>query len=168
VTSQVVLVAAIDRNRAIGKDGDLPWRLRDDLKAFKELTFGAPIVMGRKTWDSIGRPLPGRKNIVISRNPDLKLEGAEVVSRPEQALEAAGGVPSVFVIGGGTVYATFLPLADQLVITHVETEVDGADAWFPKWDSSSYIRTASTPFPADDRNEFAFEITTYAKTGSNC
>jgi len=166
--TKVILVAALDRNRAIGKNGDLPWRLRDDLKAFKALTVGSPIVMGRKTWDSIGRPLPGRQNIVISRNPEFSAAGADVVASPEEALAKVGDSDRLFVIGGGTVYETFLPLADQLVLTRVDTAVEGADAWFPEWDPAAYRCTASTCYSADERNEFPFVIETYGKIGSNC
>jgi dihydrofolate reductase len=162
---EVVLVAALDRNRAIGKNGELPWRLRDDLKAFKSLTLGSPVVMGRKTWESIGRPLPGRQNIVLSRGDSLQAEGAEVVPSPRAAVEAAGDAEVVYVIGGGAVYEAFLPLADRLVLSRVDTEVGGADAWFPLWDADAYRLVSAENFPADDRNEFPFVIETYVQTG---
>lgn len=164
---EVVLVAAIDRNRAIGKNGDLPWRLRDDLKAFKELTLGAPVLMGRKTWDSIGRPLPGRQNVVLSRSESFEAPGADVVTSPETALEVVGDAPTLYIIGGGAIYEAFLPFADTLVLTRVDTEVDGADAWFPEWDAEAFEVIREVPFPADDRNEHAFVIETHAATGSN-
>lgn len=167
MSSRVVMVAALDRNRAIGKNGDLPWRLRDDLKAFKALTVGSPIVMGRKTWDSIGRALPGRLNIVLSRNPDFCPEGAKVVASPTEALDLVEEAAPLYVIGGGAVYEAFLPLADTLVLTRVDTEVQGADAWFPEWDASAYTSQQAVSYEADDRNEFPFVIETYGKTGSH-
>ncbi len=163
----MVLVAALDRNRAIGKNGELPWRLKDDLKAFKALTLGSPVVMGRKTWDSIGRPLPGRRNLVLSRDPGFRAEGAEVVTFPQEAVDRLQEADTVYVIGGGAVYEAFLALADSLVLTRVDTEVSGADAWFPAWNIRAFTLTDSVSFPADDRNEFPFVIETYGKTGSN-
>ena len=99
----MVLVAALDRNRAIGKNGELPWRLKDDLKVFKALTLAPPVVMGRKTWDSIGRPLPGRRNLVLSRDPGFRAEGAEVVTFPQEAVDRLQEADTVYVIGGGAV-----------------------------------------------------------------
>ena len=166
MTPQVVLVAALDRNRAIGKNGALPWRLKDDLKAFKALTLGSPVVMGRNTWDSIGRPLPGRRNLVLSRSANLRLEGAEVVSSPEEAMEAVQGQEVLYVIGGGKVYEAFLPKADRLVLTRVDTEVKDADAWFPAWDPHRMVCLNATSYSADEHNDFPFVIETYAATGS--
>jgi len=162
---RVVLVAAMDRNRVIGKNGDLPWRLRDDLKAFKELTFGAPVVMGRKTWDSIGCPLPGRRNLVLTRNADFRAEGAEPVSSPDAALGVVADAETVYVIGGGGVYQAFLPDADALVLTRVDTEVEGGDTWFPDWDPDAFRITGRKSFPADGRNQHPFVIETHVQTG---
>lgn len=164
---EVVLVAALDRNRAIGKNGELPWRLKDDLKAFKALTLGSPVVMGRKTRDSIGRSLPGRRNLVLSRNPEFKVEGAEVVTSPAEAVERLQEAESVYVIGGGAVYQAFLPLADRMVLTRVDTAVEAADAWFPAWPAEEWRRTEAVSFPADDRNEFPFVIETYVTANTH-
>ena len=164
---EVVLVAALDRKRAIGKEGALPWRLRDDLKAFKELTVGSPVVMGRKTWESIGRPLPGRQNVVLSRSGTFSAPGADVVTSPEAALKIVEDAPTLFIIGGGAIYKAFLPLADQLVLTRVDTEVEGADAWVPEWDTEAFDVKETRCFPADERNDHAFVIETHASTGSH-
>lgn len=165
---EIVLVAALDENRAIGRNGELPWRLRDDLKAFKSLTLGAPVVMGRKTWESLGRPLPDRQNIVLTRNPDLRAEGADVIGSPAEVRDITGEVPRLFVIGGGSIYEAFLPMADRLVLTRVHTRVEGADAWFPEWDSSAWSLLNSESVSADERNEFAFTIETYGPSRPAC
>jgi len=124
------LIVAMGRNRVIGVDNALPWHLSGDLKYFKATTFGKPIVMGRKTYDSIGRPLPGRLNIVISRDPAWRADGVTAVTSVEAALVAAGDAPEVMVIGGEQIYALALPLADKLYITEVDAAPHG-DAFFP-------------------------------------
>ncbi len=132
------LIAAVARNGAIGKDNALLWRLPEDLKFFKRTTLGCPVIMGRKTWDSIGRPLPGRRNIVITRNTGWQAEGAEVFHDLDSALAATADVPKVFVIGGGELYAQALPHADELVLTEVDADFEG-DTFFPHWDRSAFI-----------------------------
>jgi dihydrofolate reductase len=132
----IALIAAAARNGVIGIDNRLPWRLPEDLRCFKRLTMGKPVVMGRKTWESLGRPLPGRVNIVVSRNPNVRAVGAEVFSdleaalRRAQALAADTGVPEVMVIGGETIYRQALPLAQRIYLTEVDLSPEG-DAWFP-------------------------------------
>lgn len=132
------LIAAVARNGAIGKDNALLWRLPEDLKFFKRTTLGCPVIMGRKTWDSIGRPLPGRRNIVITRNTSWQAEGAEVFHDLDSALAATADVPKVFVIGGGELYAQALPHADELVLTEVDADFEG-DTFFPRWDRNAFI-----------------------------
>lgn len=128
---EIVLVAVVAADGGIGKDGDLLWHLPGDLKHFKALTMGAPVIMGRKTWESLPkRPLPGRQNIVISRNSDYVAEGADVVSSLEDAVASADG-ERVFVIGGGSIYAEAMNVADVLEITEVADEVGDADTFFP-------------------------------------
>lgn len=128
----VALVYAQSRNGIIGNKGGLPWRLPSDLKRFKQVTFSKPIIMGRKTWDSLPRkPLPGRLNIVITRQKDFKAEGAVVVADVAMALLAAGKVLEVCVIGGAEIYQAFLPLAQRIYLTEVDVEVEG-DTWAPK------------------------------------
>ena len=127
----VVLIVAMALNRVIGKDGALPWRLSADLKRFRALTMGHPIIMGRKTFDSIGRALPGRRNIVISRNAQLAIDGVETATSLQSALEMTASAEQVFVIGGEQIYRAALPLADRIELTLIEQDFDG-DAWFPE------------------------------------
>lgn len=138
---EIVLIVAMARNRVIGKDGALPWRLPEDLKRFRQLTMGHPIIMGRKTWDSIGRPLPGRRNIVVTRNRQLQLDGAETAASLEDALRLIAAVDTAFVIGGEQLYRTALPLADKIEITLIDADVDG-DARFPQIDDNDWLESA--------------------------
>ena len=154
--SEICLIVAMDRNNAIGRAGTMPWHLPADLAHFKATTLGAPIIMGRRTFDSIGRALPGRRNVVITRQPTWRAEGVEVCGSLEEALRsaAAGDAPPerVFVIGGGQIYAAALEQADELVITRVETEVIGADTWFPTIDDDVWQEIERVERPADERN----------------
>ncbi|QOY62316.1 dihydrofolate reductase [Lysobacter sp. H21R4] len=161
----VVLVAALDRNGAIGRDNDLPWRLPDDLKRFKALTLGRTLLMGRKTADSLGRPLPGRRNLVLTRSGRAPFPGMEAVGSVEEAITAArsGGTDALCVIGGGEVYALCLPIATQLQLTHVDTAVEGADAFFPPFDANNWTVISRESHPADERHRFAFEFVEYAR-----
>lgn len=153
------LIVAVARNGVIGRDNELPWRLSADLRHFKRLTTGHPIVMGRRTWESIGRPLPGRRNVVLSRDPAFAAEGVEVFRGLEQALEALQGAEEVFVIGGAAIYAMALPRADRVYLTRVEAEVEG-DTRFPDLDPAHWRRVAREEHRADERNElpYSFEI----------
>ncbi len=153
---RVSLIAALGRrNRVIGRDGRLPWRLSDDLRRFKKLTMGKPVVMGRKTWESIGKPLPGRRNIVLTSQAEYRAEGAETVKSPEAALEAVRGEPEVMIIGGESVYRAFMPRADCMYLTMVEDDTEG-DARFPAWDEEAWRMDSEECHPADDRNQHAF------------
>lgn len=143
-------------NRAIGLDGRMPWHLPDELKHFKKITMGKPVIMGRKTHESIGMVLPGRQNIVVSRNRDLAIEGCEVTDSLERALEIAEG-DEVMVIGGGELYRLALPLASRMHLTVVDCEPE-ADTWFPEWDCLEWERISSERHPADDRHQYAFEM----------
>ena len=136
------LVAAVARNGAIGRGNQLLCRISEDLKFFKRTTLGAPIVMGRKTWDSIGRPLPGRRNVVITRNTAWHADGAERAASLHDALVMLRDAPKVFVIGGGEIYAQALPLADELVLTEIDADFE-ADVFFPRWDRSRWNAEAS-------------------------
>ena len=122
---EIVLIAAVARNGTIGRDNELPWRLKADLQHFRALTLGHPILMGRKTWESLGRPLPGRRNLVVSRDPGFRAEGAECFADPAAAIAAAGEAPTLFVIGGAQLYAQLLPHADRLELTEVHADIDG-------------------------------------------
>ena len=157
------LIAAVARNGAIGHKNQLLVRLSEDLQRFKRITMGCPIVMGRKTWDSIGRPLPGRRNIVVTRNAHWRAEGAEPALSLQAALELAASAPKVFVIGGAELYAAALPLADELVLTEFDADFE-ADAWFPAWDRSAY--TASAPEDHTHANGLAYRFVTYTRRPS--
>lgn len=142
------IIAAIARNGVIGRGNALPWHLPADLRHFKTVTMGRPVIMGRRTHESIGRPLPGRLNIVVSRNPDFRAEGCTVVASLADALQAASGAAEVFVVGGAQLYAEALPRADRLYLTRVEAEVEG-DTWFPAFDAGAW-RTVSSDMGAPD------------------
>jgi dihydrofolate reductase len=135
------LVASVARNGGIGRDGGLLVHLPGDLPRFKRLTLGAPIVMGRKTWQSIGRPLPGRRNIVISRDPTWHAEGAEAATSLDEALAHAGPVDRLSVVGGAEIYALALPRADGLELTEIDADLD-ADTFFPAWERSEFDEIA--------------------------
>jgi dihydrofolate reductase len=137
VTQLISLVYAQSRNGIIGADGGLPWNIPSDLKRFKETTFGKPVIMGRKTWDSLPRkPLPGRQNIIISRHAQT-IEGADVVASPEKALRLAGDAAEICVIGGGEIYRLFLPMANRIYLTTVDVDVEG-DTAAPVIDQSAW------------------------------
>ena len=135
--SIISLLVAVAANGVIGRDNQLPWHLPADLKRFKQLSVGKPVIMGRKTWDSIGRPLPDRRNIVVTRNSDFQSPGAEVATSLEDAIELAGDAEEIIVIGGGEIFKLSLPIADRIYYTHVHAEVEG-DAYFPDLDWSQW------------------------------
>lgn len=166
---EVVLIAAVDRNLAIGRDNALPWHLPEDLKRFKALTVGKPLLMGRKTAEAIGRALPGRRNLVLTRSGSVPFAGMEPVGSVDAALGLATeeGADAMSVIGGGEVYALCLPVATRLILTHVDTEVHGADAFFPAFDPSQWRVVSREPHPADARHPYRFEVVQYAPARSN-
>lgn len=159
----LAMIAALARNRVIGLDNQMPWHLPADLRHFKTMTLGKPIIMGRKTWDSLGRPLPGRLNIVVSRQADLRLEGAEVFGSLEDALVRADawareqGVDELILIGGAQLYTQALPLAERLYLTRIELEPAG-DAHFPEWLGHEWQRDSHAAHAAEgDAPAYAFE-----------
>lgn len=155
----ISLIAAMDEGRVIGCDNRLPWRLPADLQHFKRLTLGKPIVMGRKTWESLPGLLPGRTHIVISANRSYRAEGCLLVHTVEQALAAAGEVEEIMIVGGANLYRQLLPRADRLYLTRVHTRVAG-DAWFPDYDDSHWHESAREEHAADERNPFAYAFIT--------
>ncbi|MCF7221933.1 dihydrofolate reductase [Marilutibacter chinensis] len=163
---QMILIAALDRRHAIGRGNALPWRLPDDLKRFKALTLGRPLLMGRRTAESLGRALPGRRNLVLTRSGRVPFAGMEAVVSVDEArsLAEVDGADSLCVIGGGEVYALCLPAATRMHLTHVDTEVEGADAFFPRFDTGRWQVLSREPHPADARHAFAFEFVDYART----
>jgi dihydrofolate reductase len=158
----ISIVVAASTNNVIGAQGQLPWKLSDDLKRFKQLTRGKPIVMGRLTWESIGRPLPGRQNIVVTRQADFSADGCDVVASPAAALAAAGDAGEIMIIGGSQLYELFLPKADRLYVTRVHAEVEG-DVFFPEIDAGIWRLIDREMHAADDANQFAFEFRTYER-----
>lgn len=163
---KVALIWAMSRNGVIGRNNALPWHLPEDLRYFKRVTFGKPVIMGRKTWESIGRPLPGRANIVITRDEGFQAEGARVVHSLEQALSVAqsiallDGVDEAMVIGGAEIYALALPLAQRLYLTQVHAEVEG-DACFPALDLSGWQEVGREDFAAEGPNPYDYSFIVY-------
>jgi dihydrofolate reductase len=149
----ISLVVAMARNRVIGRDNALPWHLSEDLKRFKATTLGKPVLMGRKTFQSIGKPLPGRRNIVLTRDRAWRAEGVEVVRSIEEALKLAQGAPELAVIGGAEIYRLVLPLADRIYLTRVEADVSG-DTEFPELRAEEWTEVRTGTHPADDRNQY--------------
>ena len=155
---RVALVAAVTRGGVIGRDGGLPWRLPEDMARFRELTMGHPVVMGRRTWESLPdqfRPLPGRGNVVVTRNPDWTAQGADRAASIEDALDLLEGEPRVFVIGGGELYTAALPYADELLLTEIDADVEG-DTVFPDWDRRAFEETDREAGVAADGTRFSF------------
>lgn len=166
---ELAILVAIAENGVIGRGGGLPWRLSSDLKRFKADTMGKPILMGRRTWESIGRPLPGRLNIVISRDTDFRAEGAEVVASLPEAISLAKararsmeGADEICVIGGGEIYRQALPLADRLYVTHVLAKVEG-DTHFPPIDSAIWREIRAMDVPQGEKDSHATRYTVYER-----
>jgi dihydrofolate reductase len=153
----LVLIAAHDRRRAIGRGNALPWHLPDDLKRFKALTLGKPVLMGRRTAESIGRALPGRRNFVLTRSGSAPFADQRAVDSLAAA-EAACDAPELMVIGGGELYALALPRAARLHLTEVDTVVEGADAWFPAVDAARWRESGRQHHPADARHAHPFDF----------
>jgi dihydrofolate reductase len=155
---KVSLVAAIAHGGVIGRDNAIPWRIPDDMKRFRALTMGHPVVMGRRTWESLSdrfRPLPGRRNVVVTRNPAWRADGAERAASLEDALALVAGATRVFVIGGGELYAGALPLADELLLTEVDADVPG-DTFFPPFERAEFDETSREERASEDGTRFAF------------
>lgn len=143
------------KDRVIGKDNGLPWHLPADLKRFKAITMGHPIIMGRKTYESIGKPLPGRNNIVVTRNPDFAAAGCTVVSSIDRALDAATGYDEAFCIGGAELFKEILPRADKVYLTLIDETFSG-DVFFPELVEDEWIEVASEYHVPDEKNKFAY------------
>lgn len=159
---KVTLIVARARNGVIGRDNALPWRLPADLAHFKRITLGHPVIMGRKTWDSIGKPLPGRRNIVVTRNESWHAEGAEAVPSLDEALARCKGDAEVFVIGGAALFADALPRADRVIVTEIDRDVEG-DIHFPALDSNQWIETSREAHPASGIDAWPFAFVHYAR-----
>ena len=156
--TRIAFVVAFDRKKVIGKDGRLPWRLPDDMKHVRELTIGKPLIMGRRTYESIGRPLPHRTNIVLTRDPAFRPDGVIVARTPEEALAIAGDAPEVIVFGGADVFRQFLPIAERIYLTEVDADV-GGDTYFD-FDGTDWRVLENKPHPADERHAYPFNFIT--------
>jgi dihydrofolate reductase len=165
---KVALIAAFAQNLVVGINNSLPWHLPEDLKYFKRTTSGKAIIMGRKTYESIGRPLPNRTNIVVSRNPNFSAEGVVMVTSLEEAVKHAenvnmiNGVEEVMIIGGAAIYQASLPMADRLYLTHVHANVEG-DAYFPKIDLEQWEEVSREDFNKDESNPYDYSFSVYDK-----
>ena len=154
----ITLIAAVTRGGVIGRDGGIPWRLPEDMERFRSLTMGHPVVMGRHTWESLPdqfRPLPGRGNVVVTRNPDWSAQGADRAGSIEEAFDLLESESQVFVIGGREVYAAALPSADELVLTEIDADIEG-DATFPSWNRDEFEEIERHERVAEDGTPFAF------------
>lgn len=154
---KISIIVAASVNNVIGINGQLPWHLPEDLRRFKAITMGKPMIMGRTTFESIGRPLPGRRSIVMTRQADFAAAGCAVVPDVESALQAAGTVDEVVVIGGGEIYRQFLPFADRIYLTRVQADIDG-DTKFPELDMREWQVVAVEEYPAGDERDIGFDI----------
>jgi dihydrofolate reductase len=162
--TQLNLIVACAQNRVIGMKGAMPWHIPAELQHFKRLTLGCPVVMGRKTWDSIlqslGKPLPGRQSVVITHNPEWQASGATVVHDLPQAVAACGAAPLAWVIGGAQIYAQALPFVTECHVTEIQANFEG-DAWFTELDSMRWHEVARSKHPAQAPSELAYDTVTY-------
>ena len=155
--TRLSLIVAMDENRLIGRGNRLPWHLPADLAYFKRTTMGKPVVMGRKTYESIGRPLPGRRNIVVSRDPEFAAQGTEVVGGIDQALARCPDAEEIMLIGGASLYAQTLPRADRLYLTVIHHAFEG-DTWFPALEPGRWREEKRQNFDADETNPYAYSL----------
>ena len=157
---KISIIVAMAKNRVIGKDNDMPWHLPADLQHFRKMTTAKPIIMGRKTYESIGRPLPKRHNIIVSRNSDYSQEGCDVVGSLDEALRCAGDVEEVMIIGGGFLYQQTIDQADKLYLTFIDLDVDG-DTLFPSYEHLALKKVASAHHQKDEKNPYDYEFTEF-------
>ena len=168
MSARISIIAAVAKNGIIGADNQLPWRLSEDLKNFRRLTWGSPVIMGRKTFDSIGKPLPGRFNIVITRNSSSSFPGCTTADSPAEAITIAkknlgeNDTGEIFIIGGAEIYRQTMSLADKMYLTEIEQSAEG-DARFPEFSKTEWRQTEKTPSANDENMRFCF--TTYERTG---
>ena len=156
MNKQITLIAAMGKNREIGLQGRMPWHLPAELQHFKQTTMGKAMLMGRKTWQAIGRPLPGRQNIVISRNPGFRADSADISSTLSEAVDISRS-EEIMVIGGGQLYTLALPLAARMVLTLIDIEPE-ADTWFPRWPEQEWQQSSERFYVADDKNGLSYKI----------
>jgi len=162
----ITIIAAIGKNGELGKDNDLIWHLPNDLKRFKKVTAGHHVMMGRKTYESLGRPLPNRTNIIITRNTSYTAEGCVIVNSLQDAIEAAKADDNPFILGGAQIYKQAMEVADILDITHVDAVLE-ADAFFPEIDIKKWQEITREDHKADEKHQFDYSFVTYKKVGSS-
>lgn len=160
---KISLIVAMAANRVIGRDGQMPWHLSADLQRFKKITLGSPILMGRKTFEAIGRPLPGRANLVISQNPDFRAEGCKVFADIDSALKSVADCKELFVIGGSTLYKAMLPVADYLYLTLIEQSFAG-DTHFPLFDETQWQEIDNEDVSDDPQVNFSYRFSTLERS----
>ncbi|MCF6764493.1 dihydrofolate reductase [Thiotrichales bacterium 19S3-7] len=153
----ISFIVAYAKNRVMGKNNQLPWQISDDLKLFKQHTINKPIVMGRKTYESIGRPLPQRRNIILTRNQHYHASGTEVYHTIEQINDVLKNEPEVFIIGGAELFKLYMPFVEKLYLSKIQAELKG-DTFFPAWDDALWQKTYHKPYPKNDLNEYAFDF----------
>ena len=158
----LAIIVATDLNGLIGKDNDLPWRLSADLRYFRQITMGKPIIMGRRTHESIGRPLPGRENIIITSDQGYQAEGCTVMHSLQSALQHCEQYQEVMIMGGASLYQQCLPLADKIYLTQVDAELSG-DTWFPEWDKTQWQCISQQDHPADENNDYPYSFMVYER-----
>lgn len=163
----VSIIVAMDRNRGIGVENRLPWHLPDDMKRFRELTMGHHLVVGRKTWESIGRPLPGRRMIILTRDPAFKVNGCVTAGSLIEAAAIARSQDEteLFIGGGADIYRQSIQIADHIYLTLVDAELD-ADAWFPELEPASWVEADSKHHPADEKHQFSFTFKTLVRNST--
>jgi len=158
----ITIIAAIGKNRALGKDNDLIWHLPNDLKRFKQVTSGHDVIMGRKTFESLGKPLPNRTNIIITRNDNFQAKGCIVVNSLKAAIEAAKADPNPYILGGAEIYHQAIKIVDKLDLTLVDAILD-ADAFFPEIDKDIWKETARQDFKADEKHQYGYSFVTFER-----
>jgi dihydrofolate reductase len=159
----ISLIVAVSTNNVIGVHGELPWHISEDLRRFRELTTGKTLVMGRKTFDSIGQPLPKRRNIVITRDPEFTAPGCDIAASPDAAIEAAGESTEIMVIGGSQIYAAFLPRARRIYLTRIHAHIDG-DTYFAALDEADWKLVACEEHAANEARRYSFAFMTYDRS----
>lgn len=159
---KIALIVATDQQSLIGKDNDLPWSISADLQYFKKVTMGKPLIMGRNTHESIGRPLPGRQNIIVTKNHCYQAEGCTVVHSTQAALSVAKEADEVMIMGGASLYTQLLPQADKLYLTLVHANLEG-DTWFPEWYSDQWQQRSREDHLADSKNEYPYSFIVYER-----
>jgi dihydrofolate reductase len=162
VEVELAIIVATDEQGLIGKNNDLPWKLSADLQYFRRVTMGKPLIMGRNTHESIGRPLPGRQNIIVTKNPDYKVDGCTVVHSTKEAFQACSDAEEAMVMGGASLYEQLLPQAEKLYLTLVHASLEG-DTWFPDWNKADWREVNSEYHHADDKNDYPYSFIVYER-----